>query len=326
MHQDFPLFPDSASSLSGRVDAVAIFLVAMSAFFAALICFLIVVFAFKYRRTPTRTRGTPIEGSLALELAWTIIPLGLTMILFVWGAKIYFAEAVAPRDVTDFTVVGKQWMWKIQHPQGQREINALHIPVDRAIRLTMTSEDVIHSFFVPAFRVKQDVLPGRYTRMWFRATKTGTFHLFCAEYCGTKHSEMIGSVVVMEPQDYERWLSGSVPDEPPAETGRKLFESLRCDTCHLSDSKTGPAAEPTGVPAARGPSLRGLLGREVELEGGGRVLADEAYLRESILKPMTKISKGFQPLMPTYEGQVGEEQILQLIAYIKSLEAQGGGR
>src|SRR6185295_15386481 len=181
MWQSFPLFPDSASAHSDHVDALAIFLVGMSLFFATLICALIVVFAFKYRKSATRTKGAAIEGSLALELAWTILPLGLTMVLFVWGAKLFFEGSTPPQDVTDMTVVGKQWMWKIQHPQGQREINALHIPVGRAIRLTMTSEDVIHSFFVPAFRVKQDVLPNRYTRMWFRPTKAGTFHLFCAE-------------------------------------------------------------------------------------------------------------------------------------------------
>ena len=322
MRDTFPLFPDSASTLSGRVDAIAIFLVSMSAFFAALICVLIVVFAFKYRKTATRTRGVAIEGSLALELVWTILPFGLTMILFVWGAKVYVAEATAPLDATEMTVVGKQWMWKIQHPQGPREINALHLPIGQAVRLTMTSEDVIHSFFVPVFRVKQDVLPGRYTHMWFRPTKLGTFHLFCAEYCGTKHSGMIGDVVVMEPQDYERWLAASTPAEPTAETGRKLFESLRCGTCHAIDA----VGVPPGVQAARGPSLAGLFGRAVELEGGGKLVADEAYVRESILKPMTKVTKGFQPLMPTYEGQVGEEEILQIIAYVKTLKAAGGER
>ncbi len=322
MRDTFPLFPDSASTLSGRVDHVALFLVGMSVFFATLICVLIVVFAIKYRRTATRTVGTPIEGSLALELTWTILPFGLTMILFVWGAKIYVAEATPPLDATEMTVVGKQWMWKIQHPQGQREINALHLPLGQAVRLTMTSEDVIHSFFVPVFRVKQDVLPGRYTHMWFRPTKLGTFHLFCAEYCGTKHSGMIGDVVVMEPQDYERWLASSAPNETQAEAGKKLFESLRCDTCHATLTN----ATPSGVQAARGPSLVGLFGRQVELEGGGKLVADEAYVRESILKPMAKVTKGYQPLMPTYEGQVGEEQILEIIAYLKTLEPAGEAR
>jgi cytochrome c oxidase subunit 2 len=313
MWQDFPLFPESASSLSGRVDAVYFFLLGLSAFFATLICALIVVFSFKYRRRPDNLLATPIEGSLPLELTWMIIPFGLTMVIFVWGAKIYFAEANPPGDVTDVYVVAKQWMWKIQHPQGQREINDLHVPVGQAIRLTMTSEDVIHSFFVPAFRVKQDVLPNRYTHMWFRATKTGVYHLFCAEYCGTKHSGMIGRVFVMEPQEYERWLSGSTADEPLEETGRKLFESMRCDTCHKE------------APDARGPVLRGLFGRQVALEGGASVVADEAYVRESILRPLAKVTKGFQPVMPTYEGQLGEEQILQIIAYLKTLKAAPSG-
>ena len=307
MWKDFPLFPDSASSLSGRVDALCLFLVGLSAFFATLICALIVVFSFKYRRRPDNLFGAAIEGSLPLELTWMLIPFGLTMVIFVWGAKIYFAEAIPPGDFTDVYVVAKQWMWKIQHPQGQREINDLHIPVGQAIRLTMTSEDVIHSFYVPAFREKQDVLPNRYTHMWFRPTKIGVYHLFCAEYCGTKHSGMIGRVFVMEPQDYERWLAGSNAGETLEESGRKLFESLRCDTCHKD------------VSDPRGPSLRELFGREVALEDGGTVRADEAYVRESILRPLARVTKGYQPLMPTYEGQLGEEQVLQIIAYLKTL-------
>ena len=311
MKEGFPLFPESASSTSGGVDALYFFLLALSAFFATLICALIVYFGFKYRRKHVRERGAAIEGSLPLELVWTLVPLGLTMVLFVWGAKVYFAGLAVPADATDVTVVGKQWMWKLQHPQGRREINELHVPVGEAVRLTMTSEDVLHSFYVPAFRVKQDVLPNRYTRMWFRPTRTGTYHLFCAEYCGTKHSGMIGSIHVLEPQDFERWLAGSTADEPPAESGRKLFESLRCDTCHKD------------APDARGPSLHGLFGKAVALEGGATAVADEAYLRESILRPLAKVTKGYQPLMPTYEGQLGEEQILQILAYVKTL---GGAR
>jgi cytochrome c oxidase subunit 2 len=311
--KDFPLFPESASSVSGRVDALFFFLIGMSAFFALLICTLVVLFAFKYKGTPTRKRGEAIEGSLALELVWTLIPLGLTMVLFVWGARIYFAEATPPEDLTDVYVVAKQWMWKLQHPQGQREINDLHVPVGQAVRLTMTSEDVIHSFFVPAFRIKQDVLPNRYTRTWFRATKVGDYHLFCAEYCGTKHSGMIGTVHVMEPLDYERWLAGSSAGKTLEVAGRELFESLRCDTCHKDP------------PDERGPSLRGLLGRQVALEGGGSLVADEGYVRESLLRPLAKVTKGYPPLMPTYEGQLGEEQILQIIAYLKTLKSTPDG-
>jgi len=250
---------------------------------------------------------------------------GLAVLFLVWwiiGVRQYVRIRVAPEGSRVVYVTAKQWMWKIQHPQGPREINALHLPLGQAVRLTMTSEDVIHSFYVPAFRVKQDVLPGRYTHMWFRPTKLGTFHLFCAEYCGTKHSGMIGDVVVMEPQDYERWLAAAVPNETQAEAGKKLFESLRCGTCHATD----PSGVPPGVQAARGPSLEGLFGRDVEIEGGARLVADEAYVRESILKPMARITKGYQPLMPTYEGQVGEEQILEIIAYLKTLQPSGGGR
>ena len=326
MWQDFPLFPDSASSLSDGVDALYFFLIGLSAFFATLICALVVVFSFKYRRRPGRERGAAIEGSLLLELVWTIIPATLTMVIFVWGARVYFAGVVPPADVTDVYVVGKQWMWKLQHPGGQREINDLHVPVGQAVRLTMTSEDVIHSFFVPAFRMKQDVLPNRYTHAWFRPTKTGTYHLFCAEYCGTKHSEMIGTVHVLEPQDYERWLSGALAGEPPAEAGRKLFEALRCDTCH----PVQPQAEVASGPAKpRGPSLVGIFGTEVALADGGTALVDEAYVRESILRPMQRITKGYEPVMPSFEGQLGEEQVLQIIAYLKTLQAapaEGSGR
>jgi cytochrome c oxidase subunit 2 len=322
MWQDFPLFPESASSLSDGVDALYFFLIAISAFFSALICALVVGFSFRYRRRSKGERGAAIEGSLALELVWSLIPLGLTMVIFVWGAKVYFAAAVPPADVTDIYVVGKQWMWKLQHPDGQREINDLHVPVGQAVRLTMTSEDVIHSFFVPAFRMKQDVLPGRYTRAWFRATKPGEYHLFCAEYCGTKHSEMIGKVYVLEPQEYERWLSGALAGEPPAETGRKLFESLRCDTCH----PVGPGAEVAGAPnLLRGPSLVGIFGTQVALADGGTALVNEEYVRESILRPMQRVTKGFEPVMPSFEGQLGEEQVLQIIAYLKTLKGVPAG-
>jgi cytochrome c oxidase subunit II len=310
MWQDFPLWPESASTFAAEVDRVYLFLIAMSAFFSLLISALVVVFAVKYRRREG-VQAEHIEGSLRLELTWTIIPFVLVIGMFAWGTKIFLRESRAPADVMDIYVVGKQWMWKVQHPQGQREINELHVPIGRAVRLTMTSEDVIHSFYVPAFRVKKDVLPGRYTSEWFEATKPGKYHLFCAEYCGTKHSEMIGWVHVMEPQDYEQWLSGAPPGETAEETGRKLFESLRCDTCHK---------EANDSPGARGPALAGLLGRRIELKDGNSIVANEDYVRESILKPLAKVVKGFDPIMPTYEGQIGEEQILQIIAYLKTLK------
>jgi cytochrome c oxidase subunit 2 len=303
-----PLWPESASTVSGDVDEIYIFLLALSAFFGLLITALVIVFAVKYRKRPG-VAAAHIEGSLRLELVWTIIPFLLVMFLFAWGTRVFLSMRRAPIDVMDVYVVGKQWMWKVQHAQGRREINGLHVPIGRAVRLTMTSEDVIHSFYVPAFRLKQDVLPGRYTSEWFEATKPGKYHLFCAEYCGTKHSEMIGWVYAMEPQEYEQWLSGSTGDEPPEEAGRKLFESMRCDTCHKD------------APDARGPSLNGLLGRTVVLKDGNTVVANEDYVRESILKPLAKVVKGFDPIMPTYEGQIGEEQILQILSYIKTLKA-----
>jgi cytochrome c oxidase subunit 2 len=308
MWKDMPLWPESASTSSGEVDAIYLTLIAMTIFFSLLIAALVITFAVKYRRKP----GVPaanIQGSLRLELTWTIIPFLIVLGFFFWGTRLFLRMSRPPRDVMDVYVVGKQWMWKIQHPSGQREINALHVPIGRAVRLTMTSEDVIHSFYIPAFRIKRDVLPGRYSSEWFEAAKPGKYHLFCAEYCGTKHSEMIGWVYAMEPQEYEQWLSGSIANETAEESGRKLFESMRCDTCHKE------------APDARGPSLHGLFGKTVTLKDGNTVVANEDYIRESILKPLAKNVKGFDPIMPTYEGQLGEEQILQILAYIKTLKA-----
>lgn len=215
----------------------------------------------------------------------------------------------------DILVVSKRWMWKLQHLNGRREINELHVPVGRAVRLTMTSEDVIHSFYVPAFRTKMDVLPGRYTTTWFKPTRPGTYHLFCAEYCGTKHSRMIGSVIVMEPDKFQAWLGGDTAGVPPAAAGERLFSNLGCVSCHNPDSK------------GRGPSLSGVYGSRVALSGGATAVADDAYLRESIVDPRAKLVTGYEPLMPTFRGLVGEEGLLHLIEYIKTLAppATGGG-
>jgi cytochrome c oxidase subunit 2 len=303
-----PFFPESASTFSGQVDALYGYLLLVSAFFSLLISGLITYLALRYRRTEENRVATQIEGVLRLELTWIVIPFALTMVMFGWGAKVFFDINRMPDDAIDVYVTGKQWMWKIQHPQGQREINELHVPVGQKVRLIMTSEDVIHSFYIPAFRMKRDVVPGRYHKAWFEATKVGTYHLFCAEYCGTDHSRMVGRVHVLEPADYEQWLSGAPAGEPPEEAGRKLFGAMRCDTCH------------DGGPGARGPLLTGLFGSEVRLAGGGRAVADETYVRESILRPMAKIVEGFDPVMPAFEGQLGEEQVLQLLAYIKSLQ------
>src|SRR3989449_5916253 len=305
-----PLFPERASTMAFRVDALYFFLLAVAVFFSLLIAGLIVFYAVKYRRRSPGSVGASIHGGMLLEIAWSVIPLLITMVIFVWGASVFFAMSHPPDETLNIYVVGKQWMWKFQHLDGQREINELHVPVGRAVKLIMTSEDVIHDVFVPAFRIKADVLPGRYTHIWFQATKPGRYHLFCAEYCGTKHSGMIGEVVVMEPSEYQTWLSGGAPEGSLASAGEKLFQDLACVTCHRADTP------------GRGPLLQGLFGKTVELQNGERVVADEAYIRESILRPSAKITAGYQPIMPTFQGLISEEQLLELIEYVKSLHTQ----
>lgn len=305
MFDNFPLWPQRASSTAGNVDALFIFLLIVSGLMTLLVFSAVIYFAARYRHR----KGVPaeqIEGSIPLELTWTIIPLGVFLVIFAWSAVVYFRFRTPPRDATEVYVVAKQWMWKLEHAEGQREINELHVPVGRDVKLIMTSQDVIHSFYVPAFRMKQDVLPGRYTVAWFRATKPGTYHLFCAQYCGTQHSGMIGSIIVMEPAQYEAWMSGG-PSGPLSATGEKIFAELGCATCHRMDSQ------------GRGPNLQGVFGKPVQLEDGRIVTADENYIRECILDPGAKRVKGFQPIMPTFQGLVTEEQVNALVAYVKSL-------
>jgi cytochrome c oxidase subunit 2 len=243
---------------------------------------------------------------MGLELLWTAIPTILVLVIFVWGAALFLAETVPPKGAQDIFVVGRQWMWKVQHPNGRREINELHVPVGRAVKLTLASQDVVHSFYIPAFRVKQDAIPGQYRTMWFEASKPGEYHLFCAEYCGTNHSRMIGRIVVMEDIDYQKWLGGYTA-ETPAEEGRNLFVQFDCESCHGTGSRQ------------RCPPLGNIYGKQEQLANGQSVLVDEAYIRESILDPKAKIVRGFDPVMPSFRGQVTEEQILALIAYVKSL-------
>lgn len=309
MFDNFPLWPQRASTMAGNVDALYIFLVIVSGLMTLLIFTAVIFFAARFRRR----KGVPaeqIEGSTPLELTWSVIPFVVFMVIFLWGAVVYFNGRTPPRDATEVYVVAKQWMWKLEHAEGQREINELHVPVGRDVKLIMTSQDVIHSFFVPAFRMKQDVLPGRYTVAWFHATKPGTYHLFCAEYCGTQHSGMIGSIIVMEPAQYEAWMSGGSTG-PLSATGEKIFAELGCATCHRTDTQ------------GRGPNLHGVFGKPVLLEDGRTVIADENYVRESILDPGAKIVNGFKPVMPTFQGLVSEEQLNALVAYVKSLSNAG---
>jgi cytochrome c oxidase subunit 2 len=305
MFDNFPLWPQRASTMAGNVDALYIFLIIVSAMMTGLIFCAVVYFASRYRQQQG-VQAEQIEGSTPLEITWSIIPFGVFMVIFLWGAAVYFKSRTPPRDATEVYVVAKQWMWKLEHAEGQREINELHVPVGRDVKLIMTSQDVIHSFYVPEFRMKQDVIPGRYTVAWFRATKPGTYHLFCTQYCGTQHSGMIGDIVVQEPAQYEAWMSGGSTG-PLSATGEKVFAELGCATCHRSDGQ------------GRGPNLQGVFGKPVELADGGTVTADENYLRECILNPGAKRVKGFQPIMPTFQGLVSEEQVNALVAYVKSL-------
>jgi cytochrome c oxidase subunit 2 len=308
MQSWIPLVPDSASTLSWKVDAIYFYLSGITLFFTLLISGILIFFVIRYRRRSPYEIPRPIAGSHKLETLWTVIPFVISMTIFGWAASVYFQQYHPPDNAVEVYVVGKQWMWKIQHSTGQREINELHVPVGRKIKLIMTTEDVIHDFFVPAFRMKADVVPGKYTTQWFEATKTGTFHLFCAEYCGMNHSGMIGSVIVMEPREFDNWLSGNTNAASPAAAGQQLYQTLGCVSCHGANGEGG-----------RGPTLAGLVGRKTPLVGGQQVVADEAYIRESILNPQAKLVEGFGPIMPTFQGQISEDQILQLLAFIKSL-------
>jgi cytochrome c oxidase subunit II len=303
-----PILPPSASSVSTEVDLLYFFLTGVSAFFVVLVAALVVYFAIKYRRRHPGEVGADIHGSLILELTWTIIPLVLSMVMFAWGASLFFRLSKPPQDAMQLYIVGKQWMWKVQHPEGVREINELHVPVNRDVRITLGSEDVIHDYGIPAFRVKMDAVPGRLTTLWFRATVPGTYHIYCDQYCGTRHSQMIGEVTAMEPQAYQAWLSGGVTAGGGNPNGEQLFKDLNCATCHLVDEK------------GRGPSLVGLAGRAVKLADGRTVRADDNYLRESIVNSQAKIVAGYPPLMPVFQGMVSEEQVMALIAHIKSLK------
>jgi cytochrome c oxidase subunit II len=305
---DFPLFPEQASTVAPLVDGLYLGLVAVTGAVSLLIWIAIFYLAIKYRRSPSNELAQEQEPPTSLEMAWTVIPTIIFMIIFVAGAWVFFRIQRVPANAIEIYATGRQWMWKFQHPTGQREINTLHVPVNRPIKLTMASEDVIHSLWFPYFRVKNDVLPNRYRTMWFEATKTGRFHIFCAEYCGTQHSGMIGWVVVMEPTEYQQWLAGG-SEGSLASQGEKLFEKWACNTCH------------TNTAGARGPVLAGIYGKTRPLADGQTVLADDNYIRESIVDPTKKIAAGFQPIMPAFKNQLNEEDLLRLLAYVKTMGA-----
>lgn len=317
MFASFSFFPPQASEAAGSVDQLYIYLVAVSIFFSVLIFGLVAFFSIKYRRKSESERPAEIHGHNTLELIWTLIPLVIVMSFFAWGFSIYYNHFRAPSNALEVFVVGKQWMWKLQHPSGPREINELHVPIGHPVKLTITSEDVIHSFYVPAFRIKMDAVPGRYTRTWFKATKAGTYHIYCAEYCGTEHSRMIGWIHVMEQADYQKWLSERMgtdvkfdPTTTPLSRGEQIFQKYRCFACHHPQS------------GALGPDLTRVFGSTVQLTDGKTVTADEAYIQESIRNPTAKVVQGYAPLMPTYENILTQEQIYDVIQYLKT-QAEG---
>ncbi|HZD75697.1 MAG TPA: cytochrome c oxidase subunit II [Acidobacteriaceae bacterium] len=304
---EFALFPPQASAIAPYMDAFYFFLLLISLVGLVLVGLMVGCFSIMFRKEKN-PQATHIEGSTLLEATWTIIPLALFMVCFVWGALLYFRIYNPPTNAMNIYIVGKQWMWKAEHPGGQHEINALHIPVDRDVQLTMISQDVFHSFSIPAFRVKREVIPGRYSTVWFRATQPGTYHLFCTQYCGTLHSSMIGQIVVMRPDDFQKWTAGSTSGQSLAQNGERLYASLGCNSCH------------SGTAGARGPNLAGIYRSKVTLEGGRTVTADDEFLRGSILNPTTHQMAGYAPIMPTYQGQVSEEGLIDLVEYIKGLD------
>jgi cytochrome c oxidase subunit 2 len=302
-----PVFPAQASTFARDVDALYFFIVAVCAFFGIGVAVAVIYLGLRYRKTHDAEIGARIEGSLPLELLWSVIPTIIAMFMFGWGASVFYHLRRPPEEALQLYAVGKQWMWKFQHPEGQREINELHVPAGRPVKITISSEDVLHSLYLPAFRTKMDAIPGRYTYLWFEAQEPGTYHIFCTEYCGTNHSGMIGSVTVLEPAAYQAWLQGGAEGGTLAQRGARLFDSLACNSCHV-DSGQG-----------RGPSLKDIVGSTVTLQDGSTVVVDDAYLRESILTSQAKIVRGFQPLMPTFQGLISEENLVALIEHVKSL-------
>lgn len=301
------LFPPQASNLAPKVDHIYFALLLLSGTVAFLIFAVAIFFCVRYRRGAKVDRTPPKGGPTLIEITWTVIPFFIFLGLFFWAAEVFFGMSRPPENAAEIYIVGKQWMWKVQHPDGRREINELHIPVGQPVKLIMTSQDVIHDFFIPGFRAKQDVVPGRYTTEWFTPVKPGQYHLFCAQYCGTDHSRMIGTIYVMEPAEHAKWLAGEPGSDSLVAAGERAFRERGCSGCHAPNA------------AIRAPSLEGIYGRKVPLADSTLVMADEQYLRDSILLPNKQISAGYQPTMPTFQGQISDEQLNAIVAYLKSL-------
>jgi len=300
------LFPREASTIAPYMDALYFFLLGMTVTGVILVGAIVTTFSLRYRKSKSPV-ATQIEGSTLLEATWTIIPLGIFLVAFVWGALLYFRIYTPPINSMNIYIVGKQWMWKAEHPGGQHEINALHVPTGQPIQLTMISQDVFHSFSIPEFRIKREVIPGRYSTVWFQATTPGEYHLFCTQYCGTNHSVMIGTITVLSPSDYKKWTEESTSGMSLAQNGERLFASMGCNACH------------SGNAAARGPNLAAVYGSKLQLTNGSSVLVNEAYLRDAILNPSQHVTAGYAPIMPTYQGQISEDGLIDIVEYLKTL-------
>ena len=300
---DIPFAPARASTTAARIDWLFLVELAISCFFVFGIFTTVLFFCLRYRRRSSDEIPPRLHGHTGLEVAWSIIPLGIMTAYFFWGADIYVKAKKPLTNAMEIHVLGKRWMWKTEHANGTREINALHVPVGVPVKLIMSSQDVIHDFFIPAFRVKQDVVPGSFTTEWFQATQTGEFYIFCAQYCGTNHAKMVGTVTVMEPQQFQAWLADTMQSPPPAVVGEKLFTSLGCAACH----------------GQRAPTMAGLYMSEVTLQDGRKVTADDDYLRRHITNPRAEQMAGYPEIMPAF-ASLTEEQLFQLVSFIKSLQ------
>jgi cytochrome c oxidase subunit 2 len=307
---NFPLSPPAASNFAAEHDFVFYLLCILTVLFSTIVGVAVIILAVRYRAGNKVDRSRPMYENLKLELTWTFIPLGLGLVMFWFGARLFVEMKTPPKDAMEIFVVGKQWMWHIQHANGVRENNTLHVPLGKPVKLTMISQDVIHAFYVPAFRVQMHVVPGRYTQLWFTPTKVGQYHLFCGMFCGTQHSEMGGTVVVMEPKDFQNWLANSGESVAPmtmAQAGQKIYNRFGCNNCHAN------------VSTPRAPSLLGIFGTKRVFTDGTSLVADDAYLRESILRPYGHITAGYDESMPAYDGQINESEVLDLIAFIKTM-------